>query len=145
MRGDVRVISQQGRDLVAKPLIGTARLVQKAIPFPSLAGHCLLQKKLDLFPTWVAHAAAPTSLRRPRSVPGWTASATRGDALLGIGENGPNGERNADIPYAYEVDYQDYIESSGRMYNPAHRGEILKVMYMGPLGVTSTQAEDPLG
>jgi addiction module HigA family antidote len=37
------------------------------------------------------------------------------------------------------------IESSGRMHNPAHPGEILKEMYMGPLGVTITQAADALG
>jgi addiction module HigA family antidote len=37
------------------------------------------------------------------------------------------------------------IESSGRMHSPAHPGEILKEMYMGPLGVTITQAADALG
>ena len=37
------------------------------------------------------------------------------------------------------------IESSGRMHNPAHPGEILKEMYMGPLGVTITQTADALG
>ena len=36
------------------------------------------------------------------------------------------------------------IESSGRMHNPAHPGEILKEMYMGPLGVTITQTADAL-
>ncbi len=37
------------------------------------------------------------------------------------------------------------IESSGRMHSPAHPGEILAEMYMGPLGVTVTQAADALG
>src|ERR1700722_2412395 len=37
------------------------------------------------------------------------------------------------------------IEGSGRMHNPAHPGEILKEMYMGPLGVTITQTADALG
>ena len=37
------------------------------------------------------------------------------------------------------------IESSGRMHNPAHPGEILRQMYMGPLGVTITQTADALG
>ncbi|TAK53797.1 MAG: addiction module antidote protein, HigA family [Gammaproteobacteria bacterium] len=37
------------------------------------------------------------------------------------------------------------IESSGRMHNPAHPGEVLKEMYMGPLGVTITQAAAALG
>jgi antitoxin HigA-1 len=37
------------------------------------------------------------------------------------------------------------IKSSGRMHNPAHPGEILKEMYMGPLGVTITQTADALG
>ena len=37
------------------------------------------------------------------------------------------------------------IESSGRMNSPAHPGEILAEMYMGPLGVTVTQAADALG
>lgn len=37
------------------------------------------------------------------------------------------------------------IESSGRMHSPAHPGEILKEMYMGPLGVTITQTADALG
>lgn len=37
------------------------------------------------------------------------------------------------------------IESSGRMHSPAHPGEILAGMYMGPLGVTVTQAADALG
>ena len=37
------------------------------------------------------------------------------------------------------------IESSGRMQNPAHPGEILKEMYMAPLGVTITQTADALG
>jgi antitoxin HigA-1 len=31
------------------------------------------------------------------------------------------------------------IESSGRMRSPAHPGEILKTMYMQPLGVTITE------
>ena len=37
------------------------------------------------------------------------------------------------------------IESSGRMHRPAHPGEILKEMYMTPLGVTVTKAADALG
>ena len=37
------------------------------------------------------------------------------------------------------------IEGSGRMHKPAHPGEILKEMYMGPLGVTITQTADALG
>ena len=36
------------------------------------------------------------------------------------------------------------IESSGRMHNPAHPGEILKTMYMDPLDVTITQTADAL-
>jgi len=31
------------------------------------------------------------------------------------------------------------IESSGQMHRPAHPGEILKEMYMTPLGVTVTK------
>ena len=31
------------------------------------------------------------------------------------------------------------------MHNPAHPGEILREMYMGPLGVTITQTADALG
>ena len=34
------------------------------------------------------------------------------------------------------------IESSGRMHDPAHPGEILKEMYMGPLGVTITRTAE---
>ena len=37
------------------------------------------------------------------------------------------------------------IESSGRMHNPAHPGEVLKEMYMKPLGVSVTKAADALG
>jgi addiction module HigA family antidote len=37
------------------------------------------------------------------------------------------------------------VESSGRMHRPAHPGEILKEMYMTPLGVTVTKAADALG
>src|SRR5256885_3434908 len=37
------------------------------------------------------------------------------------------------------------IESSGRMHSPAHPGEILREMYMVPLGVTVTKAADALG
>jgi antitoxin HigA-1 len=37
------------------------------------------------------------------------------------------------------------IESSGRMHGPAHPGEILKEMYMTPLGVTVTKVADALG
>jgi addiction module HigA family antidote len=37
------------------------------------------------------------------------------------------------------------IESAGRMHSPAHPGEILRGMYMGPLGVTITQTADALG
>src|SRR2546429_2100798 len=37
------------------------------------------------------------------------------------------------------------IESSGRMHSPAHPGEILREMYMVPLGVTVTKVADALG
>lgn len=37
------------------------------------------------------------------------------------------------------------VESSARMHKPAHPGEILKEMYMTPLGVTMTQTADALG
>lgn len=37
------------------------------------------------------------------------------------------------------------IVSSGRMHNPAHPGEILMEMYMGPLGATITRTADALG
>lgn len=37
------------------------------------------------------------------------------------------------------------IKSSGRMHSPAHPGDILKQMYMEPLGVTVTQTADALG
>src|SRR2546421_9567291 len=37
------------------------------------------------------------------------------------------------------------IESSGRMHSPAHPGEILREMYMAPLGVTVTKVADALG
>jgi addiction module HigA family antidote len=37
------------------------------------------------------------------------------------------------------------IESSGQMHSPAHPGEILKEMYMTPLGVTVTKVADALG
>ncbi|MBV8497075.1 MAG: HigA family addiction module antidote protein [Gammaproteobacteria bacterium] len=37
------------------------------------------------------------------------------------------------------------IESSGRMHNPAHPGEILKAMYLEPMGVSITKAADALG
>ena len=37
------------------------------------------------------------------------------------------------------------IESSGRMHSPAHPGEILKEMYMAPLGLTVTKVADALG
>src|SRR5260370_38717753 len=37
------------------------------------------------------------------------------------------------------------IESSGRMPSPAHPGEILREMYMVPLGVTVTKVADALG
>src|SRR3979411_992743 len=37
------------------------------------------------------------------------------------------------------------IESSGRMHSPAHPGEILKEMYIAPLGVTVTKVSDALG
>lgn len=36
------------------------------------------------------------------------------------------------------------IKSSGRMRSPAHPGEILKSLYMEPLGVTITQTADAL-
>ena len=37
------------------------------------------------------------------------------------------------------------IESSGRMHSPAHPGEILKSMYLEPMGVSITKAADALG
>ena len=37
------------------------------------------------------------------------------------------------------------IESTGRMHNPAHPGEILKAMYLEPMGVSITKAADALG
>ena len=37
------------------------------------------------------------------------------------------------------------IEGSGQMHSPAHPGEILKEMYMTPLGVTVTKVADALG
>ncbi len=37
------------------------------------------------------------------------------------------------------------IESSGRMHSPAHPGEILKEMYIAPLGVTVTKVAEALG
>src|SRR5437016_13869727 len=37
------------------------------------------------------------------------------------------------------------IESSGRMHSPAHPGEILREMYVAPLGVTVTKVADALG
>ena len=37
------------------------------------------------------------------------------------------------------------IESSGRMHSPSHPGEILKEMYITPLGVTVTKVADALG
>ena len=37
------------------------------------------------------------------------------------------------------------IKSSGRMHSPAHPGEILRAMYMEPLGVTITETADALG
>src|SRR5437762_14073911 len=37
------------------------------------------------------------------------------------------------------------LESSGRMHSPAHPGEILREMYMVPLGVTVTKVADALG
>ena len=36
-------------------------------------------------------------------------------------------------------------EKTSRMYNPAHPGEILREMYLKPLGVTVTQAAAALG
>jgi addiction module HigA family antidote len=36
-------------------------------------------------------------------------------------------------------------ESSGRMHSPAHPGEILKEMYIAPLGVTVTKVAEALG
>lgn len=36
-------------------------------------------------------------------------------------------------------------ESSGRMHNPAHPGEILKAMYLEPMGISITKAADALG
>ena len=37
------------------------------------------------------------------------------------------------------------LESSVRMHSPAHPGEILREMYMVPLGVTVTKVADALG
>jgi len=37
------------------------------------------------------------------------------------------------------------IESAGRMNSPAHPGEILKAMYLEPMGVSITKAADALG
>ncbi len=37
------------------------------------------------------------------------------------------------------------IESSGRMHSPAHPGEILKAMYLEPMGVSITKAAEALG
>jgi antitoxin HigA-1 len=37
------------------------------------------------------------------------------------------------------------IESSGRMHSPAHPGDILKEMYIAPLGVTVTKVAEALG
>src|SRR6266566_2553824 len=37
------------------------------------------------------------------------------------------------------------IEDSGRMHSPAHPGEILREMYMVPLGVTVTKVAEALG
>jgi antitoxin HigA-1 len=37
------------------------------------------------------------------------------------------------------------LESSGRMHSPAHPGEILKEMYIAPLGVTVTKVAEALG
>ena len=37
------------------------------------------------------------------------------------------------------------IKSSGRMHGPSHPGEILKTMYMDPLGVTVTRTAEALG
>ena len=37
------------------------------------------------------------------------------------------------------------IESSGRMHSPAHPGEILRAMYLEPMGVSITKAADALG
>ena len=37
------------------------------------------------------------------------------------------------------------IESSGRMHSPAHPGEILKSMYLEPMGISITKAADALG
>ena len=36
-------------------------------------------------------------------------------------------------------------EASPRMHNPPHPGEILRDLYLSPLGVTITQAADALG
>ena len=37
------------------------------------------------------------------------------------------------------------IEKRIRMHNPAHPGEILRELYLAPLGITVTQAADALG
>lgn len=36
-------------------------------------------------------------------------------------------------------------EKTSRMHNPAHPGEVLREMYLKPLGVTITQAAEALG
>lgn len=37
------------------------------------------------------------------------------------------------------------IDKTSRMHNPAHPGEILRELYLKPLGVTITQAAEALG
>ena len=36
-------------------------------------------------------------------------------------------------------------EKTSRMHNPAHPGEVLREMYLNPLGITVTQAAEALG
>ena len=36
-------------------------------------------------------------------------------------------------------------EKTMRMHNPAHPGEILRELYLGPMGITVTQAAEALG
>lgn len=36
-------------------------------------------------------------------------------------------------------------ESAGRMHQPAHPGEILRELYLAPLGITLTRAAEALG
>lgn len=37
------------------------------------------------------------------------------------------------------------IEKAAKMHNPAHPGEILRELYLGPMGLTITEAAEALG